>query len=79
MWLLYTNAPKTRMQARSWEWEHVRKNAAHGNRTVDERLWWAFRSKKKAEAMKEWLRHHNVGMGMRVTLKQVSKIPDGWE
>ena len=79
MYLLVTNKPTSRSQASSWNWEYVRSNATKGNRTVDDRLWWGFRTESKAKRMKEWLKENNKGNGMRVTLKKVDKIPSGWE
>lgn len=79
MWLLFTNRPGTRTRARSWEWETVRANAYRSNKTVDDRLWWIFRTKAAADRMQEYLRANNKGVGMRTTLKQVTKVPSGWE
>lgn len=81
MWLLISNSPLSSKIAkpRKWTFEYARSRATHSNKTVDERLWWTFRSKSIALDAMNSLRRENKGHGLRLTLKEIKKIPDGWQ
>lgn len=81
MWLVISNSPHTSKLAKphKWTFEHARVRASHSNKTVDDRLWWTFRSKSIALDAMSVLRRENKGYFLRLTLKKIERIPDGWQ
>ena len=79
MYLLVTNKPKSRREASKWKFDGlIIPKPYKSNRTVDDRLWWAFRTEAAAKKVQEMLQLNNQGTGMRITLRKVDRIPSGW-
>jgi hypothetical protein len=86
MFILVTNAPKSKQQAATWTWTtpppwaSTSVGAKQGT-TADDRLWWAFSTKQDAIHAKRTMRQLNIGKAndLRLFILQTEHIPDGWQ
>lgn len=78
VWIVVANVPRSREQAATWDPSHQVNCLTRGT-TVNENWWWAFHLKKEAQRAMATIMRANEGNGMRLSLKEYSKIPSGWE
>lgn len=81
MWLLHTNTPKSRKEASLWDNCEIDAKylASDQGMNIQDQWWWTFRDKKTANTFVRVLKTANAGNGMRLYMKQVTRIPYGWQ